>query len=95
LQQSTASCIPLSIRILPPVIPMLKNGCSMIIDPFGDVITECRQLGDDVVMATLIPQKLIQAGGYRYKNARRPELYGAILSASHEGIQKVAWMKEE
>jgi predicted amidohydrolase len=73
----------------------LKNGSSMIIDPFGDVITECRKLGDDFAMATLIPQKLIQSGAYRYKNARRPELYGAILSAPHAGVQKVAWMKEE
>ncbi|MEP7110773.1 MAG: nitrilase-related carbon-nitrogen hydrolase, partial [Ferruginibacter sp.] len=27
----------------------LKNGCSMIIDPFGDIIGECRTLGDDFV----------------------------------------------
>jgi predicted amidohydrolase len=72
----------------------LKNGCSMIIDPFGDVITECRKLGDDIAMATLIPQKLIQSGGYRYKKARRPELYGAVLSAPNASVQKVAWMKE-
>ncbi len=26
----------------------LKNGCSMIIDPFGDIIGECRTLGDDI-----------------------------------------------
>src|SRR5665647_1397287 len=25
----------------------LKNGCSMIIDPFGDIVAECRTLGDD------------------------------------------------
>ena len=71
----------------------LKNGCSMIIDPFGDVLAECRTLGDDIALATLIPEKLIQSGGYRYKNARRPELYGEILSASHAGMQQVAWMK--
>lgn len=73
----------------------LKNGCSMIIDPFGDIIAECRQLGNDVALATLTPQKLTQAGGYRYKNARRPELYGEILSAAHNAVQKVAWLKEE
>lgn len=73
----------------------LKNGCSMIIDPFGDVIAECRKLGDDITVATLIPEKLIQSGGYRYKNARRPELYGEILSMPHAGVQKVAWLKGE
>jgi predicted amidohydrolase len=71
----------------------LKNGCSMIIDPFGDVIAECRELGDDITIATLSPEKLTQAGGYRYKNARRPELYGEILSAPHTAVQKVVWMK--
>ena len=73
----------------------LRNGCSMIIDPFGDVLAECRRLGNDLVMATLIPEKGMQSGGYRYKNARRPELYGAILSMPHTAVQKVAWVKEE
>ena len=31
----------------------LKNGCSMIIDPFGDVIAECRTLDDEFVIAEL------------------------------------------
>ncbi|HLZ87511.1 MAG TPA: nitrilase-related carbon-nitrogen hydrolase, partial [Puia sp.] len=29
----------------------LKNGCSMIVDPFGDVIAECRRLGNDIALA--------------------------------------------
>lgn len=72
----------------------LKNGCSMIIDPFGDVIAECRTLGDDFVMATLTPEKLTQAGGYRYIKARKPELYGEILAQEHESEQKVVWLDE-
>lgn len=72
----------------------LKNGCSMIIDPFGDVVAECRRLGNDLAIATLIPEKLMQSGGYRYKNARRPELYGEILSAPHKAVQKVAWVND-
>lgn len=71
----------------------LKNGCSMIIDPFGDVIAECRTLGDDYVVATLTPEKLQQAGGTRYINARRPELYKDILGQDHKAEQKVVWMK--
>src|ERR1700712_4928158 len=51
----------------------LKNGCSMIIDPFGDVIAECRSFEDSFVTATITPEKLTQAGGHRYKKARRPD----------------------
>jgi len=72
----------------------LKNGCSMIIDPFGDVIAECRTLGDDFIMATLTPEKLTQAGGYRYLKARKPELYGEILAQEHRSEQKVVWLDE-
>lgn len=70
----------------------LKNGCSMIIDPFGDVIAECRKLDNDFVTATLSEDKLKMAGGYRYRKARRPDLYGSILSEPHVAEQKVAWM---
>jgi predicted amidohydrolase len=73
----------------------LKNGCSMILDPFGDVLAECRKLGDDFVMATITPEKLKQAGGYRYKRARRPELYGDIIGAPHQAEQKVVWLGAE
>jgi predicted amidohydrolase len=70
----------------------LKNGCSMIIDPFGDVIAECRTLGDDIVTATITPEKLTQAGGYRYRKARRPDLYGDIICQPHQSEQKVVWL---
>ena len=70
----------------------LKNGCAMIIDPFGDVVAECRTLGDDFVTATLTPEKIIQAGGHRYLNARRPELYRDIIGQSHQSVQKVSWL---
>ena len=70
----------------------LKNGCSMIIDPFGDVIAECRSLEDEFVVAELTPEKLKQAGGYRYTQARRPELYKEIISADHNAELKISWM---
>jgi predicted amidohydrolase len=70
----------------------LKNGCSMILDPFGDVIAECRKLDNDIAIATLVPEKLTQAGGYRYKMARRPELYKRILGQDHVAEQKVVWL---
>jgi predicted amidohydrolase len=70
----------------------LKNGCSMILDPYGDIITECRELGDTFTIAETDPEKLINAGGHRYRNARRPDLYGKIISAPHKSIQKVIWL---
>lgn len=73
----------------------LKNGCSMIIDPFGDVVAECRTLGDDFVTATCTAAKLTDCGGYRYKKARRPELYKDIIGQPHVSEQKVIWLNEE
>jgi predicted amidohydrolase len=70
----------------------LKNGCSMVIDPFGDVLAECRTLGDDIAIATCTPEKITQSGGHRYREARKPELYRDILGAEHHCAQKVAWM---
>jgi predicted amidohydrolase len=70
----------------------LKNGCSMILDPYGDILTECRQLGDEMQTAMLTREKLTLAGGYRYINARRPGLYGSIISKPHHSEQKVAWL---
>lgn len=70
----------------------LKNGCAMIIDPFGNIMAECRTLGDDLVSATVTSDKLTRAGGYRYTRARRPELYRSILGKDHVPEQKVAWM---
>ena len=71
----------------------LKNGCSMIIDPFGDILAECRQLDDEVVVATCTPEKLRQAGGHRYRAARKPHLYKDILGQPHESQQKVVWLE--
>ena len=73
----------------------LKNGCSMIIDPFGDVLEECRTLGDDIVTATLTRDKLTKAGGYRYIKARRPDLYRDIIGREHKAEQKVVWLNPE
>ena len=70
----------------------LKNGCSMIIDPFGDVLGECRKLSDDVVVASIHPEKLQQAGGGRYIKARRPDLYRDIIGKEHQPEQKVVWL---
>jgi len=73
----------------------LKNGCSMVLDPFGDILAECRTFDNSFVIATVTSEKLIQAGGYRYISARRPELYRDIIGQQHESDQKVVWLHSE
>lgn len=70
----------------------LKNGCSMVIDPFGDVIAECRALDNQFVIADCVYSKLQNSGGSRYKNARKPELYRDIIGKEHKSEQKVVWL---
>jgi predicted amidohydrolase len=70
----------------------LKNGCSMILDPFGDILAECRSFSDEFVLATCTADKLTLAGGYRYMKARKPELYKEIIGKSHLAEQKVSWL---
>ena len=72
----------------------LKNGCSMIIDPFGDVVAECTKLGEEVASTVCVPKKLIQAGGKRYREARRPELYRDVIGMKHEALLKVNWIEK-
>lgn len=70
----------------------LKNGCSMVIDPFGDIIAECRELDNQFVIAECVYQKLTDCGGNRYKQARKPELYRQVLGKEHQSEQKVVWL---
>jgi predicted amidohydrolase len=75
----------------------IKPGGSMILDPFGEVLVECRTLGDEVVVATLDPGKRKLASGPSYIRARRPELYGAMTEPNPhigaDGRPEVWWQK--
>ena len=73
----------------------LKNGGSMIVDPFGDILAECRSFDNTFATAIITPEKLTQAGGHRYIQARRPELYRNIIGQPHEPQQNVIWMNPE
>ncbi|HCL83534.1 MAG TPA: nitrilase, partial [Chitinophagaceae bacterium] len=73
----------------------LKNGCSMILDPYGDILAECRSFSDEYVIATCTADKLTLAGGYRYMQARRPELYREIIGKAHVSELKISWMEAE
>jgi predicted amidohydrolase len=73
----------------------LKNGCSMIIDPFGDVVAECTSMGNEIAIATLNPESIKLAGGSRYLAARRPDLYRSTVGMEHQPEQKVVWMNQK
>jgi predicted amidohydrolase len=73
----------------------LKNGNSLILDPYGDVMVEIKSFNDEIAMATITEDKLKLSGGFRYKNARKPELYREILSADHQSHTKPVWMEKE
>jgi predicted amidohydrolase len=73
----------------------LKNGCSMIIDPFGEILAECRSFDNSFVTAQITSEKITQAGGNRYIKARRPELYRDIIGQNHKSEINVIWLKSE
>jgi predicted amidohydrolase len=75
----------------------IKPGGAMILDCFGEVLTECRTLGDDVVVALLDPEKLKLASGRNYIRARRPDLYAKLVEPNPDlgpgGRPDVWWKK--
>ena len=73
----------------------LKNGNALILDPYGEILTEVRTFEDDITCATLTKDKLTLAGGYRYRNARRPELYRDILGQKHTSTTHPVWMNKK
>lgn len=72
----------------------IKTGNAMIIDPYGDILTEAERLGDDIVSATLTSEKLWKAGGYRYLHARKPDLYKDIVGKPNKSVTRPVWMKK-
>lgn len=62
----------------------LRPGNSMILDPFGEVLSECRALGDDVVVGFCTAEKIALSSGRRYLRARRPDLYGPLVEPPAE-----------
>jgi predicted amidohydrolase len=73
----------------------LKNGNSLILDPYGDVMVEIKSFNDEIAIATITEDKLKLSGGWRYKNARKPELYRDIIGAEHNSQTKPVWMEKE
>ena len=71
----------------------LKNGNSMVLDPYGEVLSEIKSFDDDFTISKITKDKLQLSGGWRYKNARRPELYREIIGRAHQSDTTPVWMK--
>lgn len=69
----------------------VKPGLSMILDPDGEIIAECRTLGDDVIVGLLASDKIEGSSGRRYLRARRPELYGKLVEPQ-ESVTAPGWL---
>ncbi|MFZ5829185.1 MAG: nitrilase family protein [Planctomycetota bacterium] len=57
----------------------IKPGNAMVLDPFGEILTESNALGDDVVVGLCTAEKIELSGGRRYIKARRPDLYDKLV----------------
>lgn len=73
----------------------LKNGNALILDPYGEVLSEVKSFDNEICLSTLTPEKLTLAGGYRYISARRPELYKDILGKEHRSETKPVWLQKK
>jgi predicted amidohydrolase len=72
----------------------LKNGNSMIIDPYGEVLSEIKTFSNDITISKITKEKIKLSGGWRYKNARRPKLYKNIIGREHNSDTTPVWMNK-
>ena len=56
----------------------IRTGNAMVLDPYGEVIAETCEAGDDMVVADLDAALLPTSSGRRWLRARRPELYEGL-----------------
>ena len=69
----------------------VRTGNSMILDCYGRILAETWKADDDMVVADLDPELLVQCTGRRWIRTRRPELYGMISTPTgkEEDVHKV------
>lgn len=67
----------------------------MIIDPYGEVLSEIKSFENDITISKITKEKIRLSGGWRYKNARRPELYRDIIGKDHTSDTTPVWMNEK
>lgn len=64
----------------------VRTGNAMILDPYGDVISESKAVVNDMVIADLDPTLLPSSTGKRWMKTRRPELYSLLTTRT--GIEQ-------
>ena len=70
----------------------VRPGNAMILDPFGEVLAECRELGDGVIVGLCTAEKIAVSSGQRYLRARRPDLYGKLVEpAAQPPVTEPGW----
>jgi len=73
----------------------LKNGNAMILDPYGEILSEVRSFDNGFTISKITKEKIKLSGGWRYTNARRPDLYREILGRNHDSETTPVWLKEQ
>lgn len=64
----------------------IRTGNAMILDPYGEILAEATAADDQIVYATLEPERQTDSTGGRWLMARRPELYTPLTVPS--GIEQ-------
>lgn len=64
----------------------VRTGNSMIIDPYGRILTETWKADNDMIVADLDTDLLEKSSGRRWMRGRRPELYQGISQASGDEV---------
>ncbi|PSW17190.1 acyltransferase [Photobacterium sanctipauli] len=63
----------------------VRTGNAMILNPYGEIITETDSVDNDMVVATLQAKELDMCTGKRWIRGRRPDLYHPLTEAlGHE-----------
>ena len=75
----------------------VRTGNAMILDPYGDILTETWRARDDMVVADLDPGLLDMCTGHRWIKTRRPSLYGLLteLTGQEEDTRKVRFARKK
>lgn len=56
----------------------VRTGNAMILDPYGRILAESQQIGDDIVVADLVAHLRERSTGVRWIRGRRPDLYKVL-----------------
>ena len=73
----------------------IRTGNSMILDPYGRILSETKEPSEDIVVADLCGDLLPRSTGRSWIHARRPELYRQLtVSTGLERSSRVLKFEE-